>query len=63
MAATTNDQQQRGKPIPPGTRFKHGGTRTGYFYGCRCDKCVKAESDYQRKRREAKKAALAPREG
>jgi hypothetical protein len=26
-----------------------------YFHGCRCDKCRKAEADYQRARREAKK--------
>jgi hypothetical protein len=63
MATTTNDQQQRGKPKPPGTRLKHGGTRTGYFYGCRCKACVKAEADYQRKRRQAKKAATTTAEG
>ena len=53
MAITTNDQQQRvGKPKPPGSTAKHG-TRTFYFYGCRCTKCRKAESTYQRNRQQA----------
>jgi hypothetical protein len=58
----SEDQQQRGKPKPPGSRAQHG-TRTNYFYGCRCAPCAKAESDYQCKRREAKKAALVAEEG
>jgi hypothetical protein len=37
-------------------RVLHGKTRTAYFRGCRCDDCRKAESDYQRARRQAKKA-------
>jgi len=40
-------------------RVLHGRTRTAYLRGCRCDKCRKAESDYQRARRQAKKAVRA----
>ena len=29
------------------------GTYTAYCYGCRCDKCRKASSDYQKLRRRA----------
>ncbi len=35
------------------TRNQHGRTRTAYFRGCRCAACVKAEAEYQRKRRQA----------
>lgn len=27
------------------------GTSRGYFYGCRCRRCKKAGSDYQRRRK------------
>jgi hypothetical protein len=57
MATTTKDKQQLGKPLPPGGTTAQHGTRTSYLYGCRCDPCRKAESNYQRERREARKAA------
>ena len=65
MATRAKGKKQKpgSKPMPPGTRSQHGGTRTRYFYGCRCKKCVKAESDYQRERKQRLKAeALAAKE-
>jgi hypothetical protein len=45
------------EPMPiVNKRHLHGRTRSDYFRGCRCDECRKAESDYQRKRRQAIKA-------
>jgi hypothetical protein len=53
----------RGKPFPPNSTAQHG-TRTMYFYGCRCAGCREAEAVYQRERKQRlKKAALAPKEG
>ena len=53
--AFTPKHQRGGKPLPPVTTAQHG-TRTAYFYGCRCSKCVKADRDYQRIRKHAIKA-------
>ena len=49
--------QGRGKPLPPGAPApRHGGTRTGFLYGCRCAECVGAEHTYQDERTLAIKA-------
>jgi hypothetical protein len=38
-------------------RHQHGRTRADYSRGCRCNNCRKAEAEYQRARRQVKKAA------
>ena len=40
-------------------RRLHGKTRSDYFRGCRCTACRKAESHYQRARRQRLKAERA----
>jgi hypothetical protein len=44
-------------------RHQHGRTRADYKRGCRCAMCVKAESDYQRERRQAKTTTRTIKEG
>lgn len=44
------------------------GTPTGYYYGCRCERCKQAESDYLKKRRkrylyELEENPIDPRHG
>jgi hypothetical protein len=53
----------RGKPFPPNSAAQHG-SRSMYFYGCRCDPCRNAEAVYQRERKQRLKAeTLAPKKG
>jgi hypothetical protein len=67
MAATRKGKrllppQDRGKPFSATSTAQHG-SRTMYFYGCRCDPCRNAEAVYQRERKQRlKAAALAPKE-
>jgi hypothetical protein len=68
MATTRKDKRllppaDRGKPFPPTSRAQHG-SRTMYFYGCRCEPCRDAEAVYQRERKQRlNAAALLPKEG
>ena len=62
MSTISKQEQKRlrgddfGKPMPPTSRAEHGG-RGLYQYGCRCDLCRQAESEYRRRKYQEKKAA------
>ena len=42
----------------PQQPWSHGGTVTGYQYGCRCSACVKATSEYDAAMRAARRRRL-----
>ena len=46
MASSKSHKQSRLAQMLADPSDKHHGTTTGYGYGCRCGRCVKAKSDY-----------------
>lgn len=46
MASSKSHKQSRLAQMLADQSDKHHGTTTGYGYGCRCARCVKAKSDY-----------------